>query len=276
MPLLDLFRRRRAPAGARPADRQVGLVLSGGAVRGAAHLGVLQVFDEVGIQPDLVVGVSAGSVVGGLYSAGLSPVELQKTAREMHWNRLGRLTRPRLGFFDISRMETVIDELSGGVTFEQLKIPFAAVAVDIITGELVVFREGPLPRGIRASCSLPGIFSPLEEGDRLLIDGGVLNNLPVGVARDMGADYVIAVDLLPPPISSVERPHNMFEMWSLAIYTIMRARYIEAQTADVLIQPDIAHTSFIDFGQTDSLAQKGREAALAHVARIKSDLGMVA
>lgn len=270
MRLLDLLRGRLPPG----ATRRVGLVLSGGAVRGAAHLGVLQVFDEVGIRPDLVVGVSAGSVVGGLYCAGLSPVELQKVANEMHWNRLGRLTRPGLGLFDISRMETVIDDLTGGVTFEQLKIPFAALAVDVITGELVVFHQGALARGIRASCSVPGIFGPLEDGDRLLVDGGILNNLPVGVARDMGADYVVAVDLLPPPISPAKRPQNIFEMWSLAIYTIMRARYVEAQIADVLIQPDIAHASFVDFGQTDQLVQKGREAALACVARIKSDLGI--
>ncbi len=270
MSLFGLLPGRRSPTN----PRRAGLVLSGGAVRGAAHLGVLQVFDEEGIRPDLVVGVSAGSLAGGLYCAGLSPVELQKITERMNWRQLGRFVRPGLGFFDISRMEQVIDDLTGGITFEQLETPFAAVAVDILTNELVVFRQGPLSRSIRASCSLPGIFCPLEDGDRLLIDGGALNNLPVGVARDMGADYVVAVDLLPPPVTPVERPQNIFEMWSLSIYTIMRARYIEAQTADVLIQPDIAHTSFIDFSQTDLLVQKGREAALAQVARIKSDLGI--
>jgi NTE family protein len=257
-----------------PQSKTVGLVLSGGAVRGAAHLGVLQVLDEAGIRPDLVVGVSAGSVAGGLYCAGLSPVELQKIAKEMHWNQLGRLIRPGLGLFDISRMEGFIDDLTGGLTFEQLKIPFAAVAVDILTDKLVVFRAGPLSRGIRASCSLPGIFSPLEDGDRLLIDGGVLNNLPVSVARDMGADYLIAVDLLPPPTMPSSRPRNIFEMWSLTMYTIMRARYLEAEIADVLIQPDIAHTSFVDFGQTDLLVHRGHDAALAHLDRIRSDLGL--
>jgi len=169
----------------------------------------------------------------------------------------------------------VIDDLTGGVTFEQLKIPFAAVAVDIMSGELVVFRQGPLAWAIRASCSVPGIFNPVEDGDRLLIDGGTLNNLPVSVARDMGADYVIAVDLLPPPTTPVSRPQNILEVWSLSIYTIIRrSRHLEGQIADVHIQPDIAHTSYIDFGQTDLLVQKGREAALAHVPRIKSDLGV--
>jgi NTE family protein len=215
-------------------------------------------------------------VAGGLYCAGLSPVELQKIAKEMHWHRLGRLIRPGLGFFDISRMEEIIDDLAGGVTIEELRIPFAAVAVNILTMELVIFQEGSLARAIRASCSLPGIFSPLEDGDRLLIDGGALNNLPVGVAEDMGADYLIAVDLVPPTIAPIQRPQNIFEMWSLSFYTLMRARYIDAHIADVCIQPDIANVSFVDFAQTDLLVQKGREAALAHLARIKSDLGMTA
>jgi NTE family protein len=252
--------------------KQVGLVLSGGAMRGAAHLGVLQVLEEEGIQPDLVVGVSAGSVVGGLCCAGLSPAELQKIAKSMSWKRLARLTRPGLGFFDIGGLETLINELTGNATFQDLEIPFAATAVDILSGEMVIFREGPLARAIRASCSVPGIFSPMLDGNRLLIDGGVLNNLPVGVARDLGADYLIAVDLLAPPINPMKRPQTILEMWSLAVYTFMRARYVDAHIADVLIQPDIAHASFVDFGQTDLLVQKGREAALSHIARIKSDL----
>jgi NTE family protein len=245
-------------------------------MRGAAHLGVLQVFEEEGIQPDLVVGVSAGSVAGGLYCAGLTPIELQEVCKDMSWTRLARLTRPGLGLFDISGLEQVIDDLLGGATFEELNIAFAAVAVDILTGELVIFRRGRLARAIHASCSVPGLFTPVEEGDRLLVDGGTLNNLPVGVAEDLGANYLIAVDLVPPPIAPLQRPENIFEMWSLSFYSVMRARYIDAHLADVHIQPDIGHTSFVDFGQTDLLVEKGREAALAHLARIKSDLGMTA
>jgi len=274
MRLFDWLRPRPLPA---PARRRVGLVLSGGGVRGAAHLGVLEILDEAGICPDLVVGVSAGAVVGGLYCAGLAPAALQQTAREMNWNRLARLVRPRLGVFDISPIEQVVDDLTGGLTFEQLKIPFVAVAVDIICGKLVTFRQGPLARAIHASCAIPGLFNPVEDGGRLLIDGGALDNLPVAIARDMGADYVIAVDLLPLPTTAAEWPKNILEMWSLSVYTIVRrTRNWEGQMADVLIQPDIAHMSFIDFNQVDLLVQKGREAALAHLARIKQDLGMAA
>lgn len=254
--------------------QRVGLVLSGGAVRGAAHVGVLQILEEEGIRPDLVVGTSAGSVVGGLYCAGWSAAELQEIGKQMRWNRLGRLVRPGLGFFDFSPLEQFIHKLTGGLSFEELKIPFAAVAADILTGELVVFQHGPLARAIRASCSLPGLFTPLEDGDRLLIDGGVVNNLPVGVARDIGADYLIAVDVVLPRMGGMKRPRNIFEMWSLSLYTMMRARYTDVRLADVLIQPDIARSSFVDLRQIDWLVQKGREAAQAHVERIKADLGI--
>jgi len=264
---LETWRRPRRP-------QRVGLVLSGGAVRGAAHVGVLQVFDEHGIRPDLVVGASAGAVVGGLYCAGLSPLELERIGKEIHWTRLGRLVRPGLGFFDVGRLEEFINKLTGGVTIEELETPFVAVAVDILSGELIGLRQGPLARAIRASASLPGIFTPLEDGDRLLIDGGALNNLPVCVAQDMGADYLIAVDLVPPPLAPMERPENIFEMWALSIYTVMRARYSDAHLANVHIQPDIAHTSFFDFGQFDLLVEKGREAALERVEGIKADLGL--
>jgi NTE family protein len=252
---------------------RVGLVLGGGATRGVAHLGVLQVFEEEGIRPDLVVGSSAGSVAGGLYCAGWSPFDLQAVARQVKWTRVARPVPPRLGLFDIRRMERVIRELIGDVTFADLRIPFAATAVDLLACELVVLTQGRVARAIRASCSVPGIFNPVEDGDRLLIDGGTMNNLPVSVARDLGADYLIAVDVLPPPVLPIKRPKNIFEMWWLALYTMIRARYIDAQLADVLIQPDIAHTSFFDFGQTDMLVSKGRAAAQEHVARIKADLG---
>jgi NTE family protein len=270
---MDLFSwLRPRPA---PARRRVGLVLSGGAVRGAAHLGVLQVFDEAGIRPDLVVGVSAGALVGGLYCAGLSPAALQQVAREMNWNRLARFVRPHLGIFDISPLGQLVDDLTGGLTLEQLTIPLAVVAVDIIRGELVVFRQGPLARAILASCAIPGLFNPVEDGERLLVDGGALDNLPVTVARDMAADYVIAVDVAPPPTTPADWPKNILEMWSLSVYALMRRTHTrEEQMADVLIEPDVAHVSFIDFGQVDALVHKGREAALAQVARIKDDLGM--
>ncbi len=254
------------------APQKIGLALSGGAARGAAHLGVLEVLEREGIRPDLVVGVSAGSVVGALYCAGLPLETLWEQAKELQWSKVGRITRPRLGFFDISRLEHYVDELVERRTFDQLPIPFATGAVDILTGQLVVLREGSVARAVRASCALPGAFTPLEDSERLLVDGGLVNNLPVSVAQDMGADYVIAVDLTGFK-GKHPRPRNVLEMWGLTFYTLISLTHGEAHLADCLIQPDLARVSFVDFSQFDELVAEGRKAAEAVLPQLRRDLG---
>jgi len=251
--------------------RKVGLALGGGSVRGAAHLGVLEVLEREDIRPDCVAGVSAGSAVGAMYCAGLDLDETKRLALDLHWRKLGRVTRPRLGFFDGKRLEEYLDEIIGPRQFEELAIPLATVAVDIVRGELVVLKEGPVAPAVRASCAIPGVFTPLERGEQILVDGGVLNNLPVSVVRDMGADYVIAVDLLPPTIWGT-RPRNLFEMFHLSLYTLMRMAHREGSGADCLIVPAIGQFSLVDFSQADALIEKGREAAEAKIEQIKQDL----
>ncbi|NIO68755.1 MAG: patatin, partial [Anaerolineae bacterium] len=191
--------RRRKP-------RKIGLALGGGGARGAAHVGVLRVLEREGIRPDYVVGVSAGSVVGAGYCAGMSVAEMEELALDLQWSKLGRIVRPRLGFFDSQRLESYVTEVIGDFQFADLAIPFSAVAADILTGQLVVLKEGSVAWAVRASCALPGIFTPVERGDQLLVDGGTINNLPVSVAQEMGADYIIAVDLLPPLQAGHPRP----------------------------------------------------------------------
>lgn len=150
----------------------VGLALSGGAVRGAAHVGVLEVLEEAGIRPDVVAGTSAGSLVGALYCAGVPLGDIKAEALELKWSKIGKVTRPRLGWFDISRLEERLNEQIGRRTFAELATPFAAVTADILAGEVVVLREGSVAAAVRASCSLPGIFTPTVQGERLLVDGG--------------------------------------------------------------------------------------------------------
>ncbi len=254
--------------------KKIGLALSGGAVRGMAHLGVLEVLEGEGIRPACVAGVSAGSIVGALYCSGMPVDEIKKLGREASWTKLGRFTRPRLGFFDISRLESYTDRLLDGRTFEQLSIPFAAVAVDILRGETVVLREGAVSRAVRASCSLPGTFTPLEDDERLLVDGGLINNLPVSVAQDMGSDYVIAVDL-GGMSGEQSRPRNILEMWGLAYYTLISLTHGEAELADCLIQPDVTRFNFIDFSQADALVEEGRKAAEAALSQLRRDLELV-
>jgi NTE family protein len=251
--------------------KKVGLALSGGSVRGAAHLGVLEVLEREGIRPDYVAGVSAGSAVGAVYCAGLDLEEIKRIAMDLHWRKLGRVTRPHLGFFDGKRLEEYLEEIIGPLRFKDLEIPFAAVAVDIVRGELVVLKEGPVALAVRASCALPGVFTPVERGEQILVDGGVLNNLPVSIVREMGADYIIAVDLLPPAIWG-SRPQNLFEIFYLSFYTLLRAAHSEAEEADCLIVPAIGQFNWVDFSQVGALIEKGREAAEAKIEQIKRDL----
>jgi NTE family protein len=257
----------------RRKPRRIGLALSGGGVRGVAHLGVLKVLEREGIQPDCVVGVSAGSIVGAGYCAGLSAAEMEEIALDLQWTKLGRIVRPRLGFFDSQRLESYMTELIGDLQFADLSIPFAAVAADILRGQVVVLREGSVARAVRASCALPGIFTPVERGDQLLVDGGTINNLPISVVQEMGADYIIAVDLLPPQDRHT-RPQSIFEMWALSFYIFRRVTHLEGEEADCLIAPAVGSYGTFEFSKIEELLEKGVEAAEAKIDQIKADLSL--
>lgn len=256
-----------------PRPERLGLVLSGGAARGIAHLGVLEVLEANGIRPDCIAGSSAGALVGGLYAAGVPVSELIDQARELSWRDVAWVTMPGLGLFDISRLEDRIDEiLSKPATFDDLHIPFAAVAVDLVTGELIAMNDGPLAPAIRASCSAPGIFSPTWRKGRLLVDGGVVNNLPVSIVQRMGATYTIAVDLLPSGSISQKEPKNLVDVIITTMYMLMRATHNEGPRADRLITPQVAHIGLGDLSAVDELLEAGRVAAQAVAPAIQRDL----
>ena len=177
---------------------KIGLALGGGAARGWAHIGVLKALAEQGLTFDLIAGTSIGSIVGACLAAGRM-VELEQFARSIDVGRMLRLTDLKFhgrGLFDGGPIVAEIARQLGIANIEDLDIPFAAVAVDMVTGEEVDFRQGPLMEAIRASISLPGIFSPVHRDNQILVDGGLANPLPVSVVRDMGADIVIAVDIM--------------------------------------------------------------------------------
>ncbi len=258
----------------RPRPRRVGLALSGGAVRGITHIGVLEVLEEAHVPIHCIAGVSAGAAVGAVYAAGVPASQLEDLALQLRWTHISRVRRPRLGLLDISPLEDYINEVLGAqLTFADLRIPFAAVAADIVASELVVLREGLVAPAVRASCSVPTIFSPARLDGRLLVDGGILNNLPVSVARSLGANYVIAVDLLPRGALQRE-PRHLLEMLTATIYTLMRATHFETEQADCLIQPQITHLSLIDFSDASALLEAGREAARAALPQIRRDLNL--
>jgi NTE family protein len=255
-------------------EKRVGLALSGGAALGAAHIGVLEVLEENAIQPWCVVGSSAGSAVGVAYCAGLSVARIKELALNLEWAKLGRVVLPRRGFLDGSRMEEYLVELIGDCTFSQLQIPFAAAAADLLGDELVVLSEGRVAPAVRASCALPGVFTPVEYEGRLLVDGGLINNLPVSAAREMGADYVIAVDLSSPSSVQREPPGSLLEIWFMSVATLIRNTHREASLADVVIRPDVGEFSWIDLTHIPALIERGRQAAEAAMSQILRDLGV--
>jgi len=255
------------------SSKRLGLALGGGGALGAAHIGVLEVLEEHGIRPACIAGTSAGSAVGVVYCAGMSLARIKEIAVNLQWSRLGRMVRPRSGFFDGSRLEEYLIELIGDRTFDQLAIPFAAAAVDILRDELVILQQGRVAPAVRASCAFPGVFTPVEYEGRLLVDGGLINNLPVSAVREMGADYIIAVDLSAPLVGDRKPPATMLEMWFLSLATLIRNTHHEAALADVVIRPNIGEFNWVDLSNVPTLIDRGRQAAEVVIPRIRHDLG---
>lgn len=259
----------------KPRPRTWGLALGGGAARGIAHIGVLQVLEENGLRPDCIAGTSVGSLVGGLYAAGVSTDKMVDVVRKLRWSDVTGITMPKLGLLDVDRMIGLIDQITGGpVDFADLKMPFAAVAADIVNGDMVVLNTGKIAPAIRASCSIPSVFTPARRNDRLLVDGGILNNLPVSVAEALGAGYVVAVDLLPLGSMLGKEPNNLLEITVTAIYTLMRSTHNEGPQADRVIAPNVGHLSLASLSAVDELLAAGRSAAEATMPDILRDLGM--
>jgi NTE family protein len=267
-----------------PRPKRIGLVMGGGAARGVAHVGVLQALEEHGIYPSVIAGTSVGALVGGLYAAGVSSLRLATLVREIKWLDLVSVRLPTvnwtelartipMGLVDLDKMIEWIDHVLGGpVDIDQLNLPYAAVATDLLTGEIVVMNEGRLAEAVRASCSVPGVFTPYHRNGRLLVDGVVVNNLPVSVAQDLGADYVIAVDLLPLIGDQQVEPRNVVELSMTALFMLARATQIEQELADVLISPAIKHISLADLNAGEELLEAGRRATEAAIPQIEAAL----
>ncbi len=252
---------------------RVGIAFSGGSVRGFAHLGVWEVLYHHGIRPHCVTGASVGSIFAVLVAAGLSPEAIYERARHLSWRRITRPVSPRrLGLVSLEPLAEILEDALGGPkTFADLPIPCALMAFDIEREEPVVLREGPVAQAVLASCAVPGIFTPVRWDGRLLVDGGVVKNMPVRVLYTLGATYTIAIDLLPRGKRPL-RPRAPWDVMRIALYNMIRANE-ELHEADVVIVPDIREYTFVRFSQRDALIARGREAAQAVLPRLLADLG---
>jgi NTE family protein len=184
-----------ANAGECVESRCVGLVLGGGGGKGGAHLGAIEVIESIGLPIDLVVGASIGGAVGALYAAGYSPAEIAEAFSSATIWRLFERDPSGMGLLGVRRVRTILEEMLGECTFEQLAIRCAVVTTDLVTGREIVLDSGPIVEALLATMAFPGIYPPLQRDGMMLADGGIVNNLPVDVAYSLGADKVIAVDL---------------------------------------------------------------------------------
>jgi len=267
--------------------RKIGLALSSGAARGWAHVGVLSVLEEEGIPIDMIAGTSAGAVIGALYAQGKDTDQLKKLAVKigrMKMAFLADLTLPKTGLIEGRRIKAWLKSNIGDVEFKDLRIPFACVATDIMTGEEVVCRDGSVIEAVRASISIPVVFTLTKCNARYLVDGALVNPVPVGVLEDMGADFIIAVNVVPNMVDRVRgvnktpiedfREPNIF---SIIMRTIHIAGYqaVEAslEGADVVINPKVGRIGFGDISRAQECIMKGETAARASIPEIKRRLG---
>jgi NTE family protein len=242
-------------------QRKVGLALGGGFARGFAHVGVLQALSAHGIAVDLVAGTSAGSLVGALYCAGLDPWLMEQAVEQMNWRALVRLKLRRDGLLDAAGLERFVLGLVGDLSFSELKLPFVVTATDLMNGDEVLLNSGRVATAVRASCAFPGIFLPVRIGPHTLVDGGLVHPVPAEVARRMGADVVIAVELNRPR-RETKAPRNLLHIMLYSLALVQRPQIaLSLQHADIAIRPDLNDFGVIELERVNDMVRMGREAA---------------
>jgi NTE family protein len=256
-------------------ERCLALVLGGGGGKGGAHLGVLSELEAAQVPFDMIVGTSIGALVGVLYAAGYS-VEL--IGEGLRHATMWRIFQPDLsgaGLTSNAPLRALLKAMLGDRTFEDLTIPCAVTAVDLVSGRVVVLDSGPLVDALLASIALPAIFPAVARGEQRLVDGGMLNNLPINIAQQRGAQKVIAVELFlltpgetreiePETKLAINQQPNAFDVAARTreiIWTLLQGFYLQHAWPDVLIQPDLEHIGYLDFQHMDEGRQIGSETA---------------
>lgn len=257
---------------------RIAVVLGGGGARGLSHIGVLKALRENRIPIDIIVGTSAGALVGGLYASGMEIPEIENIGSDIGWDKISNFSTIKLvtliaaeSLLSTEKMEKYLEKHIGKKRFDQLKIPFACVACDIKTGERIVFKDGDVAFAMRASATIPGVFEPVEYRHRLLIDGGVVDNLPVDIAKIMGADFIVAVwpqaDYSSFKITSVLTTLNQ-------VINIQGGFLVSEQmhSADFLIIPDVKNVSAIELDRSTECIEAGLVSARSRVNEVKDKI----
>ena len=261
----------RSPVAKPTRPPRIGLALGGGAARGFAHIGVIQVLEEHGLRPDLVVGTSAGSLVAALYASGKNGTEMAGMARTMDESALTDWAFPGRGLIRGEALARYVRSQTGNRLIEQMPLPLGIVATDAASGEPVLFRRGDTGTAVRASSAVPAVFQPVRIGDREYLDGGLASPVPVRFAREMGAELVIAVDISTPPDPNAtgDAFHLLMQTFAIMGRSI---NHWELQNADLLIRPSLVGVSSSDFTARMKAVQSGREAATAQWPALKAKI----
>ncbi len=247
----------------------IGIALGAGFARGLAHIGVIKILQKENIPLHIVAGSSMGSVIGALYASGMKIQTIERLAQRINRKNWMDLTVPRMGLLSGERLEKLIQSLTRQSRFDDLWLPFAAVAVDLNQGHRVIMQKGSVAKAVRASCAIPGVFNPLSTEDMVLVDGGVLERVPVEVTRNMGADINIAVDVT--AYLDNYPLHNIFDVIFKTIDVMSKeiTRH-RTENSDILITPDLRDLSPTDFSRTEETIRRGEVAAKKALPQIKS------
>ncbi|MCP4167339.1 MAG: patatin-like phospholipase family protein [Chloroflexi bacterium] len=248
--------------------KRLGLALGGGGSRGLAHIGVLQVLEEAGIEVHAVAGTSVGSLVGVAVAAKRSVMEITAVSHRINWHNLARLTWPNRGFISFVPLERFVVNWLGDITFAELKLPFVCNATDALTGEERIFTEGRIAPCVRASSTVPPLVQPCEIDGHLYVDGGIVNNLPIKSVRSLGVDVVLAVNLFGLP-SYLPAGREGYFLTVLG-HALCKAGD-DPDSADVLVRPDLTGYSMLRFHGKQSI-QLGREAMEVKLSELKATL----
>lgn len=255
---------------------RIGLALSGGAARGLAHIGVLRAFIEQNIPIDCLAGTSAGSIVAGVFAAGLSIQDIEALGSKLRWRDIGRMTVSRLGVQSNDRLEDYLRPLLPITRFENLSIPLAIIATDLNSGEAVVMRdEGDIAFAVRASCAIPGWYVPVAHPDgRQLLDGGLVSMIPTKFARSLGADIVIAVDVNAEGATFLGPPQSVIGIILQSMLVVQRTVSThQLREADVVVRPRVGAIRWDELNRADELIAAGYEAGLETVDEIQAQIG---
>ncbi|MFZ6772409.1 patatin-like phospholipase family protein [Undibacterium sp. SXout7W] len=254
---------------------KIGLALGGGAARGFAHIGVIKALESQGIYPDIIVGTSAGSVVGAMYAAGNSGFILQKMALEMDEATISDWSLPLFskssGVLKGEALQSYVNRMVGQSPIEKLRKPFGAVATDLSTGQPVLFQRGNTGAAVRASSAVPGVFQPVKINDHQYVDGGLVSPVPVRFAREMGADFVIAVN-----ISSQPEAQNGSSTLDILLQTVtimgQSISQFELKQAEVVVRPELAGMKGSDFNGRNLAILAGERAVMAQIVEMKQKI----